>query len=74
MILTTSIDHCGIAEKRRKKAKKELCSREGAKTQRKKGRVKQFFVLGSSLGELLAIFGWRLIRRDLLEVNGAETI
>ena len=31
-----SVDHCGIAEKRRKKAKKELCSREGAKTQRKR--------------------------------------
>ena len=31
-----SVDHCGIAEKRRKKAKKELCSREGAKTQREK--------------------------------------
>ena len=49
-----------------------------AKAQRGKGR-REFkcswcLMLGSSFQKTLAIFGWRLIRRDLLEVNGTETI
>ena len=68
MILTTSIDHCLLPKRDERKRKKNFVH---AKVQRRKGKKVGSIRLavGGRMG-----FGWRLIRRDLLEVNGAETI